>query len=216
MMDAPSLSFYSGTARARTLRDKRYRNMASLLDSLMEQLNGTGAAAQLAGRLGVDEGRASGAMASAIPAILAGLANNTAKPKGAAALNEALGQHDGSVFDDAGTYFADDRQPADGDKILGHVFGAKKGAVEGQVAALSGLNAGQGAQLMAMLAPLIMGFLGKQKSSGGMDASALSKLLGAQSGDLGKLLQGPLGDMLLGGGKSGGLGGMLGKLLGRR
>lgn len=194
--------------------------MASLIDTLMEQLGGSGAITQVASRLGVDDEQASGAVGAAVPAILAGLVRNSQKPDGATALHNALQQHDGSVFDDTSAYFGDSQRPVEGGKILGHVFGEQKGQVQGQVAALSGLNAGQGGQVMAMLAPLIMGFLGKQQGIAGLDANGLSKLLGGQSGDLSKMLEGPLGQILAGvgsGGKGGGgLGGILGKLLGRR
>ncbi len=201
------------------------RHMASLVDSLMQQLESKGATDQIASKLGVPPGKASAALAAAVPAILAGIAKNTQKPDGAAALAGALDKdHDGSVLDE-GDYF-DRFQEKKGDRILGHVFGSKEPEVETQVSALSGLSAGQGADLMKMLAPLVMGYLGKEKSSGGLDIGSLSSMLGGGSGSAGGGLNlpGGLGDLLegLGGGatagttgskkKSGGLGGLLGRL----
>jgi len=200
--------------------------MASLVDSLMEQLQQKGAIDQIAGKLGVAPGQANTAVSAAIPAILAGLAKNTQKPEGAAALAGALEKdHDGSILDD--DHYFDAYQEKKGDKILGHVFGEKAPAVETQVSALGGLGGGQGADLLKMLAPLVMGYLGKQKSSGGLDVSALSQILGGGGGGGGGLqLPGGLAEILggLGGGsgsssaaasssaKSGGLGSILGKL----
>jgi hypothetical protein len=196
----------------------------SLVDSLMQQLESRGAVEQIAAKLGVPPEKANSAVSAAVPAILAGLAGNTKKPEGAAALASALDKdHDGSVLED-GAYF-DSYEEKKGGNILGHVFGDKTPAVESQVSALGGLDAMQGGELMKMLAPLVMGYLGKEKSSGGLDIGSLSQILGGGGGG-GLQLPGGLGEILggLGGGgtnsgsapaarKSGGLGGMLGKFL---
>lgn len=197
--------------------------MADLLGSLMEQLESRGAIDQIASKLGVPPGQASSAVAAGVPAILAGLARNAQKPEGASAIASALDKdHDGSVLDDD-SYF-DSYQEKKGDGILGHVFGDQTGAVESQVSALGGLDGAKGGELMKMLAPLIMGYLGKQKSSGGLDIGSLSQVLGGGGGG-GLQLPGGLGEILggLGGGgsttsssatkKSPGLGSILGKLL---
>lgn len=194
--------------------------MASMIDSMMEQLTKSGALEQVAGRLGVPPEKANAAVGSALPALMAGLAKNAQKPEGAAALSKALDDHDGSVLDDS-TYF-DSYQEKKGDRIVGHVFGEKAPAVESQISQLAGLPGGQGAQLLQMLAPLVMGYLGKEKKSGGgLDVSQLAAMLGGGSGG-GLQLPGGLGDLLgglggatggsTGGAKKGGLGGLLGGL----
>lgn len=208
--------------------------MASLVESLIEQLESRGAIDQIAARLGVPAGQANSAVSTAVPAILAGLARNTQRPEGAAELARALDKdHDGSALDDD-SYF-DSYQQRKGDKILGHVFGEKTPAVESQVSALGGLDTAKGSELMKMLAPLIMGYLGKQKSSGGFDIGSLSQILGGGGGGSGGLqLPGGLGDLLegLGGGggstdargaqpagtapRSPGLGSILGRLFRRK
>ena len=197
--------------------------MPSLADSLMEQLQSRGVVEQIAARLGVPPEKASSALNAAVPALLAGLAGNAARPEGAAALAGALERdHDGSALDDD-SYF-DGYEQKQGDKILGHVFGDKTPAVEGQVSSLAGLDMAKGGQLMQMLAPLVMAYLGRQKSSGGLDIGSLSQILGGGGGGGGLQLPGGLGDILgglAGGGSANGasnsgpkkssLGGMLGK-----
>ncbi|MEO8538110.1 MAG: DUF937 domain-containing protein [bacterium] len=195
--------------------------MASLVESLMQQLESRGTVDQIAGRLGVPSGAANSAVSAALPAILAGLAKNTQHPDGAAALATALDKdHDGSAL--AGDEYLEPDSAQQGEKILGHVFGNQSSAVASQVSALGGLSGGQGADVLKMLAPLVMGYLGKEKSAGGLDASALAKLLAGGTG--GMNLPGGLGDLLAGLGgassssasgtqsKSPGLGGILGKL----
>lgn len=201
--------------------------MAGIADSLMQQLQSRGAIDKIAGRLGVDPGKANSAISAGLPAILAGLAKNTERPDGAAALSNALEKdHDGSVLDD--DQYVEHYEAQKGEKILGHVFGEKTGAVESQVSALGGLDMAKGAELMKLLAPLVMGYLGKEKSSGNLDIGSLSKILqgGGNGGGGGMQLPGGLGDILgglagagAGGGskaKSGGLGGMFGKLMRRK
>ncbi len=201
--------------------------MASLVESLMQQLESRGAVDQIAGRLGIPPEKANSAVAAAVPTILAGLARNSQQPEGAAALAGALSRdHDGSVLEDD-AYF-DTYADRKGDRILGHVFGEQEPAVTSQVSALGGLSGGQGADVMKMLAPLIMGFLGKQQSSGSLDLSALSQVLGGGSGG-GLKLPGGLDDLL--GGLAGngnapsassarrqspGLGNILGKIFSKR
>ena len=200
--------------------------MASIVDSLMEQLESRGATNQIAAKLGVPPEQAGTALSAGIPAILAGLAKNAQQPQGAAALSTALDKdHDGSVLDNP-SYF-DSPPQEDGAAILGHVFGGQTGAVQSQVSALGGLNPAQGGQLLQMLAPLVMGYLGRQKSSGNLDIGSLGQVLGGGGGSGGMQLPGGLGEILgqLGGGgatagssakSSGGLGGMLGKIFGRK
>src|SRR6185503_8790738 len=101
--------------------------------------------------------------------------------------------HDGSVLEDP-SYF-DSYQEKDGAAILGHVFGGQTGAVQSKVSAVGGLNPAQGGQLLQMLAPLIMGYLGRQKSSGGLDIGSLGQILGG-GGSGGLQLPGGLGDIL--------------------
>ncbi len=205
--------------------------MPSLADSVMQQLQDRGAVDQIARKLGVPPGQATQAVSTALPAILAGLAKNAQSPAGAASLSSALDKdHDGSVLDDDGYFDAFEQRKGDG--ILGHVFGEKKPAVESQVSALSGLNGMQGADLMKMLAPLVMGYLGKQKSSGGFDLGMLTQMLGGGGGGGagGLNLPGGLGEILGGmaGGSTartkagaspasaGGLGSILGKIFGKK
>jgi hypothetical protein len=68
--------------------------------------------------------------------------------------------------------------------ILANVFGAGQNKVESAVGSASGLDIGQAGKLMAMLAPIVMGVLGKMKSQQGLDASGLAGLLGQERDDL--------------------------------
>ncbi len=172
----------------------------SLVNVLMEQLGG-GATRQIGRQLGLDESATSKAIAGALPMVLGGLARNAQQQGGADALLGALDRdHDGSVLDDLGGYVSSGPGRA-GDGILGHVFGAKRPTVEAGLGQMSGLDAGKAGELMVMLAPLVMGALGKQRRSQGLDASGLSEMLGREQRGAG--------------GDAGAAMGMVGKLLDR-
>jgi len=66
--------------------------------------------------------------------------------------------------------------------ILGHILGANQSPVVEQVSNNTGLNMGQVAQILMMIAPLVMGYLGQQKQQQGIGADGLGGLLGGLLG----------------------------------
>jgi hypothetical protein len=185
--------------------------MFSLQDLLGPQ-QGNAALDQISQTAGLDPTTTSSVIQTALPAILGGLANNAATPDGAESLNNALEQHhDGSLLDNLGglssmIFGGDTTAPptpqADAGGILGHVFGSSQGQVAQQVSNQTGVSTGQVAQVLMMLAPIVMSYLGRQKQEQGVDAGGLGGLLGG----------------LLGGQSSaaaGGIGGLAGSMLDR-
>ncbi len=197
--------------------------MSSLLANLVERLSGD-SIDPLARSVGAERSGAQAAVATAVPVLLAALARNASRPEGAASLHRALaGRHDGRVLDDLGGFFARP-DTKDGDGILRHVLGDRRGAVERGVAKSSGLDPSQVGPLLAALAPVVMGALGRQQRQGGLDTGGLSSMLrdekegmsraAPQLEGLGRLLDrdgdGEIADDLL----SGLGGGLLGKVFG--
>jgi len=152
--------------------------MSSILDTIQQQL-GPDTIQQMSAALGADPSATSSAVSMALPALLGGLSHNASTPQGAAALDQALGDHDGSILDSLGGGLGGllGGGGGIGGAILGHIFGGKRGAVEQGVGHASGLNAAQVAQLLAMLAPIVMGALGRMKRERGIDASTLPQVL---------------------------------------
>lgn len=119
-------------------------------------------------------------MRVAVPLVVAALARNAAQPEGAQALHEAVADdHDGSILDNL-TGYLDNPQVANGAGILGHVFGEQRGVAESNLAQATGLDQGAAGNLMEMVAPLVMGAVGRKQQQGGFDASALSQFLNEQ------------------------------------
>lgn len=174
--------------------------MAPILDAVRQQL-GPDTIQQLSGALGADPAATSNAISLALPALLGGLAQNAAQPEGATALDNALNQHDGSVLDNLGGMLAGSGAGGGalggiGGAILGHIFGGRRSTVEEGVGKASGLNAAQVAQLMAMLAPIVMGVLGRLKQTKGLDTRRLPEMLDGGSGGFGGALGSILGGIV--------------------
>ena len=148
----------------------------SILDTLRAQLDPS-TVQQIGNAIGADPAATSTAISAALPALLGGMSRNAANPQGAAALDQALDQHDGSILGNLGGLLGGGAAGGIGGAILGHVLGSKQGPVTDGVSKASGLNAGQIAQLLAMLAPIVMGVLGRMKRQGGVDASRLPDVL---------------------------------------
>ncbi len=147
-----------------------------LLDLLNSQLGGD-ALKTVSRQLGIDESTASTAIAAALPMLIGGLARNAATPQGADSLANAVSNdHDGSIFDQLGSFL---RNPGSGsgDGILGHVFGGRRSHVENAVAQSSGLDAATVSRLLAMLAPIVMGGLGKVQRESELGARDMAGML---------------------------------------
>ena len=156
----------------------------SLLGGLAQQFSGD-TIGQIAGLLGASNEDAGKAVAASLPMLLGSLAGAAQQPAQANALFGALGNdHDGSILDMLGPLlgggYASRALGSDGARVLGHLFGNKQGAVESAVAKSAGLDAGLIQRLLPMLAPIVMGYLGRRLTSGGLDANGLGSLLGGE------------------------------------
>jgi hypothetical protein len=146
----------------------------------MQQLGGSGVDT-IARSVGVSDGDVTKVLSGALPAMMAGLNRNATSGGGANALLGALDRdHDGSILDDVMGYLGGGGNATDGAGILGHVFGGRQTDVEQAVSRSSGVDAGSVSSIMAMIAPLLMGALGKAKRQQGFDASGLASALGQQ------------------------------------
>lgn len=150
--------------------------------------------AQVAAQLGIDPAVADQIIEQVMPAIMAGMAGNAQADAGANRLNAALdANHDGSILDDLAGYLGHANW-TDGAKILGHVFGVNQQAIAQQIADRLGLDVATVNSALVMLAPVVMGQLGRQRKAGDFDASQLAGLAPVLDqmlgGDLGALFGG--------------------------
>lgn len=193
---------------------------------------------QLGQHIGADKEQTATAANGIFATILGGLANNTASEGGLSGLSAALDRdHDGSILDDLAGLISTGGQgqgAANGMGILGHILGGQQETAAQHVSQASGLNVNQVMKLLPILAPIVMGVLGKMRRSGavansgveaaaapgGMDMGDLAGILmgsarGAQQGGFGDLIGAVLGGVLGGGQQQQAQGGgLLGNVLG--
>jgi hypothetical protein len=158
---------------------------------------GNMAASSISKKLNIEEGKAKWLIAAAVPLMIAAINYNAKKKNQEANINKALDQHSGGILGNLTNAFTGNNTD-DGNKIIGHIFGNNKDYVTQNLSENSGLSSGQVSSALATLAPIVMGFLGKEKKSQ------------ASSGGVGDLL----GSLLGGGQTQKSSGGMLGGLLG--
>jgi hypothetical protein len=168
----------------------------SLLDMLQDQLTGE-PAAHLGRQLGTDQAGAEKAVGAALPALMAALAGNSKRKGGASSLAAALDKdHDGGILDDLQGFLAKG-DTKDGEGILKHALGPRRPAVESEVAKQTGLDMSAISGLLPMLAPIVMGALGREKRQKGLDVGALAGMLSGEGQRAKEMAPGALG--MLGG-----------------
>ena len=139
--------------------------MSGILDILSSNLT-EDVISQMSNRLGTDKKTTSTATEGAINILLAAMNKNAQKEESRGGLLNALTKdHDGGILDDimgyaAGTAKVNERT-ANGAGVLGHLLGGKQsGAIE-MLMKMSGMDKNNAGSLLSMLAPIVMGAVGK-------------------------------------------------------
>lgn len=154
--------------------------MDSLTKMIMQQLAG-GGLSQISRQIGADEETTGSALSAAMPMLLSALTRNASEPQGAQSLLSALDRdHDGSILDDMAGFLGNP-ESANGAGILGHILGGKQQVVSKGLSQGTGLSMAQIGKLLTIAAPLVMGFLGRNKRQQNFDAGGLTDFLGGQS-----------------------------------
>jgi hypothetical protein len=161
-------------------------------------------AAGLSKKLGIDATKATWILAIAVPLIAGAIKYNQSKENNSQAKGfaDALDtKHDGAILDHVDEVI-EQGPTEDGNKIVQHIFGSKTEYVASGLAEKSGFSATQVTGVLATLAPIVMGYLGKEKANVAQNGT---------SNPIGDLLGGFLGGNS---GSAGGITGMLGNLFG--
>lgn len=182
---------------------------------------GNQVASQAENKFGINKNQIIALLAVAAPLVISYLRKKSQEdPNEAEALNNALDKdHDGSILDNPAQVEA---RQQEGGSILDHIFGGQKSQVENQLSQNTGISMDKIGPVLAMLAPLIMGYIGKEKQSSGVNSGGgLGDLLGGILGGAQNQAQAepsnPLNDILgsvLGGGSQQSSGNPLNDILG--
>lgn len=174
----------------------------NILDTFKSMLGDEGIA-KIAQMLGLDGAMVSKALEGGLPAILGGLATKASSGAGATELTDLLkgGTLPTSLDDIAQSHASDEGKAAAaqaGNDLLGSIFGGKLDSILGGLGKFSGLDKLGIGSLLAAVAPMFLGWLGKQVPGGvsspsqfaGFLSSKASEVQGGLGGDLKGLLGG--------------------------
>jgi outer membrane protein OmpA-like peptidoglycan-associated protein len=126
------------------------------------------------------------ALASSVPTILAGMLHSASSPGGVDRLVGLLGQsqHDGRILSNLPGVLDGDGLSGlirSGSSVVGSLFGPRQDAITTVIANASGARQSSAAALLGVVAPVVLGAIGRQLgSSGGVTGSSLVELLQSQ------------------------------------
>ncbi len=172
-----------------------------------------------------------------MPILMAAMGRNVKKETNSGLMGALENKHDGSILDNLGSLFqggVSKDVKLDGLGILGHVLGGSQNNVARALSAKTGMDVSSVMQILQIAAPILLGFLGKEKKQKNIDSQeGLEGLLGGLIGNatgatdgqslFESILDGDgdgsviddVAGMVLGNKKKGGLGGMLGGMFGK-
>lgn len=155
--------------------------MSGLLD-LLSQSIGPEQVQLIAKQIGATPDQTEQAIGLALPTLLGALANHTDDEQNAHQLHKALetGQAavGGGMLDNLGGMLGGGNGGGGGlGSLLGTILGGRQSRVEQGIGKASGLNATQIASLLAMLAPLVLGVLGRRQKEQNASPTDLTNML---------------------------------------
>ena len=170
---------------------------------------------KLASGIGGDKSLVGKAVGALIPTILGSLVGVAGQSNGGSLITNAISKLDPGLMGNLANVLGGAGQGAlatTGTNILGSLLGnSALGQLAGAVGKFSGLGDIASKGLIGALVPLVLGGLGQQQKSMGLDAGGLAKLLGDQKSNITAAIPGDFSKLLSG---SGLLEGAMGKAAG--
>jgi len=142
------------------------------------------------------------AMGTAVPTILSGLTNLASSDTGASQLLGLISRigGDGNVLNDLASLFGGGASSQTaintGREALQTIFGGRLNGIIDALAGASGLSSSSASSLLSLAVPLVLGVLGRERKTGGLDAGGLANLLRGQRSAYAGLLPGALSSLL--------------------
>ena len=139
---------------------------------------------RIASSLGLDQASTQKAVGAGVPGLLAALLSLVSKPQGAAKLSEAVAKQQPGVLSNLANTVGESGQKAWIDKgasTLTSLLGGKTtSTLTSALGNYAGIGEGGSKSLMGLLGPVVLGVLGQQQRSRGLDSSGLASLLISQ------------------------------------
>ena len=153
--------------------------------------------------LGESSANTTSGIGALLPALMGGIIGQASTESGASGLLDMItkGNHDGGIMDSMGSMFGGGSSTSNlmnaGSLLTSSLFGGSKlGSVLDAVTSATGMRRSSSSSLMNLLAPVVMGMIGKQVKSGGLNASSLMNMLMGQKEHVAAALPAGMGSIL--------------------
>jgi hypothetical protein len=171
--------------------------MAANLTSVVMQFLTPEVIEKIAAFLGLDRAAAQKAAGGAVPALLAGLSDLVSSPAGTSQLSKLLSQQQGNQPADLLHSVGPQGFAEAGANMLSGLFGGQTMDVMAQaVGKFAGTGDSGGKALLGVLGPIVLGALGQQQRSAGLDANGLASMLRSQKDQITAAIPSGLADQL--------------------
>jgi hypothetical protein len=153
---------------------------------------------KLASATGLDRSVTQTAVGAAVPSILSALTGLVTQPNGARQLANAVAQQPTDILANIGSSLTGSALTGEkGTSLLSSLLGSGPlGLLTATVSKFLGVGEGPMRMLMGLLAPLIMGVLGREQRAAGLDASGLARMLMGQKDEIAAAMPAGLSGLL--------------------
>ncbi len=136
--------------------------------------------------LNLDKEKTKSAIDKALPFLMTALSKNASTKDGATQLSNALKKdHDGGILGHMGELISNPENGA-GKGILKHVLGNNQSKVEDFISQKNGMDKEGVGKMLQILAPMVMGGLGKVQKEGNLNPNQLAGILKVAGGSMDK------------------------------
>jgi hypothetical protein len=175
--------------------------MATNIVSLAMQFLTPDMVGRIATALGFDRNKVQSAIIGAVPALLAAFNDVATQPGGAQRIADAARQQTGSLENFASVLASGQSSLLDkGSQLLTSLVGNQnQNALIGAITKFTGLGQGASESLLGVLAPIVMGTIGKHQSAArALDAKGIANLFASQKDNIAAALPSGFGSLLSG------------------
>ncbi len=137
------------------------------------------------GALGESEGGISKIISAAVPSLISSIADKTSTADGAHEVAKmAADSHSSGILGSLGNFFGGDDNSnnmlSSGGGIISSLLGSKGSMLTSLISNFAGSNSGSVGKILSMVAPAILGMIGKHSSDNNVSASGLGSLMAGQ------------------------------------
>ena len=140
---------------------------------------------KIASASGVDSSMAAKAVSAAVPTILSGLAALAARPGGGRQIADAVAEQRSDLGSLVGNLATPAKLADTGNGLLSSLLGGGTPAIlASTMGKFLGISEGSTRTLIGLVTPLIMGVLGREQRTSGLDANGLARMLTDQQDNI--------------------------------